>query len=340
MDIEFHYYITYLTAARAGLTPETAEVIAYSSQYVDENNRVLHINPNQSNYYKNYITQTMNILKPSDELMRIYPVFHFIPGDPLSPTAQRKDGKLHQLNTTPNSKNANLIFDAAIESRNLYRIGIAAHSYVDTWAHQNFVGYYDAFNQMSGLLSRALPNIGHADAKHFPDWPALIWRDCRLSKETVDNKQRFLDAATHLFIKLRRYIVSDCSDEETTRDTKSLVNDLEQAIGPTDPTNQYKSLRIQRYRDLSQQKAYGGRRLAIFDPKAWFQQAIEHQIRGISDEIMFLARFNPWKDSYFWKDNYQNSHWYKFQEAAKLQQKTSWKILLASSFRGLTLTKL
>jgi len=44
MDIEFHYYMTYLTATRAGVTPADAEVLAYASQYVDENNRVLHIN--------------------------------------------------------------------------------------------------------------------------------------------------------------------------------------------------------------------------------------------------------------------------------------------------------
>jgi len=282
----------------------------------------------------------MNILKPSSVLMRIYPIFHFIPGDPLSPTAQRKDGKLHQLNTTPNSDNANLIFDAAIKSDNFYRIGIAAHSYADIWAHQNFVGYYDSFNRMSGLLSQAIPNIGHADAKHYPDWPALIWRDCRLTHETIDNKQRFLAAATHLFRKLRHYANPGCSTMETDQDANSLAQDLAQAIGETDPTNQYKSLRIQRYRVLSQQQIYGGRRLPIFDPKAWFRQAIDHQIRGISDEITFLIKFNPWKDTYSWKDGYQNSHWYQFQEAAKSQQRAAWEILKDNSFRGLALINL
>ena len=174
MDIEFHYYMTYLTAARAGFAPPDAEIIAYSSQYVDENIHVLHIDRGKPTAYHNYITQTLNILKPKHELMRIYPIFHFIPGDPSAPTAQRKDGRQHPLNTTPNSENANLIFDDALQSRNLYRIGIAAHSYMDTWAHQNFVGYYDSFNAMQGILNKTLPNIGHADAKHNPDWPALV----------------------------------------------------------------------------------------------------------------------------------------------------------------------
>ncbi|MEM7796111.1 MAG: DUF6765 family protein [Cyanobacteria bacterium P01_C01_bin.118] len=146
------------------------------------------------------------------------------------------------MNTTPNSENANRIFDAAIDSGNLYRIGIAAHSYVDTWAHQNFVGYYDSLNRMSGLVSRALPNIGHADAKHYPDWPALIWRDCRLTQETVDNKQRFLEAATHLFKKIRCFVNPSCSHEEMLQDMVSLHHDLSQAIGETDSTNQDRSL--------------------------------------------------------------------------------------------------
>ena len=100
MDIEFHYYMTYLTAARAGFAPSDAEIIAYSSQYVDDNSQVLHIERGKPTAYHNYITQTLNILKPKHELMRIYPIFHFIPGDPLSPTAQRKDGRQHSLNTT------------------------------------------------------------------------------------------------------------------------------------------------------------------------------------------------------------------------------------------------
>ena len=37
MDIEFHYWITGIIAFEAGFTEEEAKTIAYSSQYVDEN---------------------------------------------------------------------------------------------------------------------------------------------------------------------------------------------------------------------------------------------------------------------------------------------------------------
>ena len=342
MEIEFHYYITYLISTRAGFSPSEAEMLAYSSQYVDKNNRIFHIDRGKPTAYENYITHTLNILKPKSELMRIYPTFHFIPGDPLSPTARRKDGKLHHLNTTPNSENANLIFDAALASSNLYRIGIAAHSYVDTWAHQNFVGYYDVFNAMKGVLSSALPNIGHADAKHKPDQPALVWTDCRLiaSNARVNNRVRFLDAAEYLFRKLRHYLDASCSQKTLDQDIQALKADLNQAIGVEDPKNQYRGDRILRYLALSQQSPYGQQSLALFDANHWFDQAITHTVRGISDNHKILSKLDPRKDEYTWKIDHTNSHWYQFQEAAKIQQKSAWDILCDRTFNHLELENL
>jgi hypothetical protein len=37
MDIEFHYHMTYIIARRAGFSPNDSYVIAYSSQYTDDN---------------------------------------------------------------------------------------------------------------------------------------------------------------------------------------------------------------------------------------------------------------------------------------------------------------
>ncbi len=53
---------------------------------------------------------------------------------------------------------------------------------------------------MEGILEALIPNIGHADAKHNPDWPALKWEDDRLSSthRKIDNKVRFLSASSHL----------------------------------------------------------------------------------------------------------------------------------------------
>jgi hypothetical protein len=74
--------------------------------------------------------------------------------------------------------------DAALETNNLYQIGVATHSYVDTWAHQNFIGYYNEFNSMAGVLEKMAPNIGHADASHNPDWRPWYGKTTGCSEKT------------------------------------------------------------------------------------------------------------------------------------------------------------
>ncbi|MBE9546622.1 MAG: hypothetical protein IMF10_03880 [Proteobacteria bacterium] len=85
MNTEFHYYITGIIAHAAGFSQEEAKTIATASEFVDENDVSFNIEDRSSGKsYEVYISQTMNILKPKRKLMRIYPVFHFLPGDPGS----------------------------------------------------------------------------------------------------------------------------------------------------------------------------------------------------------------------------------------------------------------
>ena len=70
----------------------------------------------------------------------------------------------------------------------LIRLGVAVHSYADTWSHQRFSGYWDSANNdisdlhvgdklttlahvglASTVLSYAAPDIGHAGALTVPD---------------------------------------------------------------------------------------------------------------------------------------------------------------------------
>jgi hypothetical protein len=64
MDSEFHYWITGIIAREAGFTEDEARIIAYSSQFVDENDVMLTVRDRASGEeYRNFITQTLNILK-------------------------------------------------------------------------------------------------------------------------------------------------------------------------------------------------------------------------------------------------------------------------------------
>ena len=343
MDIEFHYYMTYLIATKAGLKPDSARVLAHSSQFIDDNDIIFEVDKGKGSAYRNYISQTMNILKPKDELLRIYPIFHFIPGDPQKETAWRRDGKMHWLCTTPNSTNANNIMDAAIQSGSLYRIGVAAHGYVDTWAHQNFIGYYDDFNAMNIGLKQILPNIGHADAGHNPDWPALVWRDPRLINEAVDNKERFLGAARHLLEKLARFVDATMSDDEVVRRQDELTNALSGAIGERDQANERRDERTDRYLELAESAEYGDTSLPHYDEDLWFDEAVNEHVRGLRDRSdVALLRFDPLTDKYTWKDSrsYRQTNWYLFQEAVKEHQNEAWDILTSSNLKGLDLEAL
>ena len=332
MDTEFHYWITGLIAHRAGFSKKESALIAYSSEYVDENDVSFQIkNKHKGGSYSNHISQTMNILKPKSELMRIYPVFHFIPGEPNASFARRRDGKMHLLNTTPNSENANEIIDAAFkapEDTRLYRIGIATHSYVDTWAHQNFVGWYDYFNNI-GLDIK--PDIGHADAEHHPDWVGHVWVDNRLVDGDVNNKLRFLSASRELFHKYCYYIKTE-KNKDNCAEWEKLEKELIDLMSPTftGNCNRYKDKRVESYKKILDW-------FPDFDDRKWFDAAIKTKVRGVKDSHEGIkAKFTVFEDEYYWHDelNKEETDWFRFQETVKDHEKFALK-LLAPTFKGM-----
>ena len=343
MDIEFHYYQTYLIAVKAGFTPADAYTLAYASQYVDDNDIVFEISKDTAHYYRNYISQTMNILKPIPKLLRIYPVFHFIPGDYDDFHANRKDGRMHRLNTTPNNSNAHAIFDDALATGNLYRIGVATHAFVDTWAHQNFVGYFDDFNAMKGMLEKALPNIGHADAKHSPDWPGLIWEDVRLvsAHQRVDNRERFLEAAEQLFHRLSSLARPGADASLIAAGAQELRDDLFEVMRDRDPNDKLKEVRMKKCQELAATRPeYGQTDLPDYSVDTWFDEVVNEKVHGLRDrnESNHFG-IKVFADEYTWKDvsSYKNSEWYRFQEAVKTHQEVAIAILDEHVFKHMEL---
>lgn len=332
MDIEFHYYITCIIALRAGFPLKDANTIAYACQYVDNNTRVFRLNQGKVDEYSNYISQTSNITKPQKELMRIYPIFHFMPGtknEIQCDSAMRRDGKFHVLNTVPDNSNARTALRAALESDDLYRIGIASHMFADTFAHQNFVGYYESFNSMKGLLEKTIPNVGHADAKHEPDWPAHVWTDKRLVRRNtkIENRERFLSAAARLFEEYRRHLAQGPEDMKVNGDRDSLVAEIKEAIGDCDNNNDGRNNRIAHYRIALGE----GVNVKEYDKDAWFKSAARKN--------SILPAFLPWT-TYSCKANFQDSHWFRFQEAVKAHQWFVQDNILADITKDLELEKI
>ena len=261
----------------------------------------------------------------------------------MAETAWRKDGQMHWLNTTPDSQNARRILDTALETDNLCRIGL--HGYADTWAHQNFTGYYNDFNAMTGPLNPGIFSIGHAEAFHNPDWAALVWKDKRLINSRSDNKTRFLDAARHMLTTLATHTDPQMPQNELQkRETELTVTaDLDRAIGTKDPSNDFSKQRITRYEELAQRKPYGQEAMKPCDPDDWMDQAVNEDVRGLRDRSdLFLTRWDPLTDIYTWKDrkNYKQTHWHRFQQAVKHHQDETLAILKESNLKGLELPEM
>ena len=305
MDKEFHFYVTYIIAQRAGFGPEDSYRIAYSSQYTDDNTRKYTINSGQTGEFETFISQTVDITQPQEALMRIYPVFHFIPGaeaDLFTDSSRRRDGKLHLLNTIPNGENSLMVLQTALDIGNPFRIGIAAHLYADTFSHQNFLGYKDGFNS---LIPLSPFNIGHAEALHKPDYMAAIWHDTRLvlSKERIDNTWRFLQAVAWLFRLLKK------GSSPTQGEVDTLVNDVSNAIGPRDDENKQSQKRIQGYKTLISD-------FEDYDKYAWFDEAVAEK----TPDPLPTPDYPQPAPTFIWKRGYKNSNWYQFQFAVKDHQ--------------------
>ncbi len=62
MDFEFHYHITGIIARRAGFSEDDAKLIAYASQFVDDNDVILNVTDRETGQaYSNNISEAMGI---------------------------------------------------------------------------------------------------------------------------------------------------------------------------------------------------------------------------------------------------------------------------------------
>lgn len=300
MDIEYHYYITYLIAIKSGFEIHEAYIIAYSSQFVDDNcHEYMIYSANSSQVeYKNFISAINEKTLNSHKLDEILIPFHFLPDVKIKDS--RKDGEIHPFNTVKNSTFAEYILTNALKSGNLYLIGIATHAYVDTWAHQNFVGVRSNYNAFNNFLAKLLPNIGHLDALDKPDLVGLIWKDTRLKKVEINNVHRFTQASKKLMNMYLRFTGHRNSNKN------KFISELK-FIMNNDKKNSYfavkrfKNKRIKQYNDVV--KKISNFDILNYNRYCWRDESIIKQNT----------------ERYVWKKNieYEKSNWFRFQESIK-----------------------
>jgi hypothetical protein len=237
MQRDFHYNAVKTLAQKAGFEPEEAQIIAYASEYVDDaidyNEIELDFEPKikfgkiSGKTFNPICTahRGLQIIKAlnQDIQEKVYISFHFIP--------EIRNNQICYL-TQPNNNISNELVDIALDElsgkmgeeriQKLIKLGIAIHSYADTWSHQNFSGRHNSaendivdieilqgstwvpVSNIKNIQYSAMPDIGHAEANNFPDLSHLKWRYTKAFNKNLiirDNTLICMQAANQIFNK-------------------------------------------------------------------------------------------------------------------------------------------
>ena len=233
MQIDFHHAVTYVVARWSGFDHADAATIAYAAQYVDDSTKDHPVVFADGSQYARLAT-AHKMLDPenfeafADHISWV--PFHFLPGAEGDGTEKLL---CVQNSVVAQTLLARCIADCHAEGQRadnaLHRLGITAHTYVDTWAHQKFAGILDAVNELSDLCDHQgdvpdawdaikdklaaglIPHVGHGQALTYPDAPWLKWSyvNGRGDKVQRDNLDLFVDAAHHLAMFFQRFRLMD-----------------------------------------------------------------------------------------------------------------------------------
>jgi len=224
MNVEFHYYCLYYLSRQAGLDDRFSGLLAASSQYVDASTYPLSFSTPREQLS---ITVTQNYVFWDEAVRRdIYLPFHFLPGGSSGTADQASQGKANPYTVRPNGYIAKELLILAFKEKDPYLMGIALHSFADTWAHQNFSGLVEEGNSIStGGSMLELPPAGHLQALTQPDEPDRVWFDPRLPEHErrISNSQRFVQAGRKIYRYLCIFNNKPYSDEELVLDSMQSI---------------------------------------------------------------------------------------------------------------------
>ena len=214
MNLEFHYYSTAFLAVKAGFSLEEATTLAFAGQYVDHHHRACEIQTSRGTVFSG-ATQNFSFWD-SATVTEVLAPFHFFPAGRAEPgqpqTSVRIDGARTIWDVRPNSPRVRRLLVEALKSKNLHRIGLALHTFSDTWAHQNFTARDEDWNRLE--KNNHLPSPGHAQAGWAPDLWLTTWTDPRLQQSEVVNLIRFADCARKVYRYLCTYRGKDFRQDE------------------------------------------------------------------------------------------------------------------------------
>lgn len=271
MQIDFHHGVTYVVARHAGFSHPEAEIIAYCAQYVDDATQSGIIQFDNGACFSRISSAHRKLdYRNFQDLAnyRVWLPFHFLPGNGGLPVGQSPEGSfIETLICRPNSDVAqNLIREVIVQRDDactLHRLGVAMHTYVDTWAHQGFAGVSHAVNDATDLvlgdgqpdermltkllnyfINNALP-LGHGTVLTNPDQPYLVWGYTNGLGQQIrrDNPQDFLEAADCMCQAMRRYRLGDADAQVSGLEPgdRHQIDQMLRSLTQPDPSDRHQT---------------------------------------------------------------------------------------------------
>ena len=322
MNSEFHYYTLAFLAVKAGFRPQEVQELAWSSQYVDHNQASWKIH-GPSFVLTTQPTQNYQFWKP-EVVQEILIPFHFIPVGPSVSYSVRLDQRINFWDVQPNSPVSKRLLLEALATKNLFRIGIAFHTWSDTWAHQNFSALLENWNRTD---SRTLiPPVGHAQAGTVPDEWLGEWTDPRIKDSNVINKMRFLECAQKSYRYLCLFQGKDFKASE-----KDVMDELSEIV----EKGRGRTKENERMLDFILAAD-----IVPYDRSEWFEEACEkpenllpdfdsslwEKMKHTASSLRERSGFGP-PISVRAKPGFQNSPFYSWIKAAEEHRKSARMVL-------------
>lgn len=296
MEKDFHYDLVYAIATLTEI--EAPEVVAYASQYVDDNSdEAFRIETRDAMYperlptgggsYSPQMTQCRSPEAMTPFVQRyVFVPFHFLPGDPVV----QLGGKTNPYCVTPNSRRGRSLLIEALKGGNPYEIGIALHTFADSWSHQRFTGLqqeWNSFREGRAFEDEDATVIGHEDAGKRPDILSERWVDPRFGGEVIHNAARGLEAAREIFVLLRMKSGRGPRWEEVEPEFMAILEA---------PDREDREARVRGFLE-----SRGDGTFPPYSRWTWWNEVTAETSAGIT-----------------LKPEFRGSHWYRFQEAAKV----------------------
>lgn len=336
MQIDFHHTVTYVVARTAGFDHDSAEVLAYGAQYVDDATTAGIVQFDNKAMYSR-TRSAHKLIDPANldncENLQVWLPFHFLPGNGGLPATNSPEGTfIEKIICRPNSYVAREMVEQCIlgqgRAYGLHRLAVTMHVFADTWAHQGFAGVLNAVNEVrgvegadgsglfnSGILGsietaamEAVPPIGHGQASTLPDLPFLQWTYRNGTGQVVarDNTAYFMEAADEMCKAMQRYRKQDARaavpglDEET----RGRIHELLVGIRTADAAERHG----QWLQALADDKFKFGAVELSYDQDRWKNEALVGHEITIDGKLKREYRYHP---------EFLNSNWKLFHDAVQ-----------------------